>query len=131
MKEYYCRQNLQGEQTLLDIKRDLANGEIVRLNNQHETFYGCGFDQWVEDALKDTPHVTKVVLRNCEYGYGEEFIIKPKEEELTANDEELIEMAYSTTYPSSIRQYIEQADTKKCREILRGILENADNKWED
>ncbi|WP_280120450.1 hypothetical protein [Sangeribacter muris] len=52
-------------------------------------------------------------------------------EKLTANDEELIELAYSTTYRSSIRQYIREADTPRCREILTRILNDPDIDWED
>lgn len=54
-----------------------------------------------------------------------------KEDILTENDKELIELAYSTTYRGSIRKYIEQADTAKCRGILRRIMDDADVEWED
>lgn len=50
---------------------------------------------------------------------------------LTANDEELIEEAYSTTYRSSIRKYIADADTHTAKEILRSIMNNNDVDWED
>lgn len=50
---------------------------------------------------------------------------------LTANDEELIEMAYSTTYRSSIRKYIKEADTEEAREILTSILQDNSVEWED
>ncbi len=52
-------------------------------------------------------------------------------EKLTANDEELIELAYSTTYRSSIRKYIREADTARCREILTRIMNDPDVDWED
>lgn len=52
-------------------------------------------------------------------------------EKLTANDEELIEMAYSTTYRSEIRKYIADADTNTAKEILRSMLNNNDVDWED
>ena len=52
-----------------------------------------------------------------------------EKEKLTAHDEELIELAYSTTYRSSIRRMIREADTERCREILRLILDDAG--WED
>lgn len=54
-----------------------------------------------------------------------------KEEQLTANDEELIELAQSTTYRSSIRKYIEEADTERARYILTRIMNQADVDWED
>lgn len=54
-----------------------------------------------------------------------------KEEQLTANDEELIELAQSTTYRSSIRKYIEEADTERARHILTRIMNQADVDWED
>ncbi len=52
-------------------------------------------------------------------------------EQLTDNDRELIELAESTTYRSSIRKYIEEADTQYCREVLADILNNSDTNWED
>lgn len=54
-----------------------------------------------------------------------------EKEKLTVNDEELIKLAYSTTYRSSIRTMIQDADTERCRVILRGIMNNAGVDWED
>ena len=54
-----------------------------------------------------------------------------EEEKLTAHDGELIELAYSTTYRSSIRAMIQEADTEQCRIILRDIMNDADVEWED
>lgn len=54
-----------------------------------------------------------------------------QQRKLTANDEELIELAYSTTYRSSIRKYIREADTARCREILTRIMNDPDIDWED
>ena len=49
-----------------------------------------------------------------------------EKEKVTAHDEELIELAYSTTYRSSIRTMIQE-----CRIVLRRIMEDADVDWED
>lgn len=38
---------------------------------------------------------------------------------MTNNDYELLEMAMETTYASSIRSYIEEADTEECRKQLK------------
>jgi len=54
-----------------------------------------------------------------------------EKEKLTVHDEELIELAYSTTYRSSIRTMIQEADTERCRITLRGIMNDADVDWED
>ena len=54
-----------------------------------------------------------------------------EKEELTAHDDELIELTYSTTYRSSIRAMIQEADTEHCRTILRSIMNDADVEWED
>lgn len=54
-----------------------------------------------------------------------------EKEKLTAHDEELIELAYSTTYRSCIRRMIREADTERCREILRLIQNDDDADWED
>ncbi|MBR6746318.1 MAG: hypothetical protein IKL83_02955 [Muribaculaceae bacterium] len=52
---------------------------------------------------------------------------------MTANDEELIDMAHSTTYRSEIRKYIADADTNTntAKEILHSMLNNNDIDWED
>ena len=54
-----------------------------------------------------------------------------EKEKLTVHDEELIELAYATTYRSSIRTMIQEADTERCRIILRRIMDDADVDWED
>lgn len=54
-----------------------------------------------------------------------------EKEKLTAHDEELIELACSTTYRSSIRTMIQKADTERCHVTLRGIMDDADVDWED
>ena len=43
-------------------------------------------------------------------------------EQLTDNDRELIEMAYETTYRNSLEEYIRQADTERCKNIIREIM---------
>lgn len=43
---------------------------------------------------------------------------------MTDNDYELLEMAMETTYASSIRSYIEQADTEECRKRLKAMLKD-------
>lgn len=42
---------------------------------------------------------------------------------MTNNDYELLEMAMETTYASSIRSYIEEADTEECRKRLKKYLQ--------
>lgn len=54
-----------------------------------------------------------------------------EKKQLTAHDEELIELAYSTTYRSSIRTMIQEADTERCRVILQDIMDGAGVDWED
>ena len=46
---------------------------------------------------------------------------------MTENDLELLEMAMETTYASSIRSYIEEADTEECRKRLRAMLSNREH----
>lgn len=50
-----------------------------------------------------------------------------KMERMTDNDWELLEMAMETTYASSIRSYIKQADTEECRKRLRRMLANTEH----
>ena len=49
---------------------------------------------------------------------------------LTLFDEELIDLATSTTYKDSVRNYIKQADTSLAKKYLRDILLNDDIEWE-
>lgn len=58
-------------------------------------------------------------------------IMTMEKEKLTAHDEELIELAYSTTYRSRIRTMIQEADTERCRVILRDIMSDTGVDWED
>ena len=71
--------------------------------------------------------------------YKQEEEIKQQEENkhkvqsngLTLHDEELIDLAYSTSYRSSIRNYIREVDTNKAKQILKDILTDAEVEWED
>lgn len=54
-----------------------------------------------------------------------------EKEGLTAHDGELIELAYSATYRSSIRNMIQEADTERCRIVLRNIMDDDGVDWED
>lgn len=57
--------------------------------------------------------------------------MKMRKKTIKVSRERAIELAYSTTYRSSIRQYIREADTPRCREILTRILNDPDIDWED
>lgn len=50
---------------------------------------------------------------------------------MTQRDLELIDEAYSTTYRSTIRELIKEADTEECRKILRNLLDDIELTWED
>ena len=49
---------------------------------------------------------------------------------MTQQDKERIEEACSTTYRSTIKRLICEADTDECRERLHEIM-HSDNNWED
>ena len=51
IKEIYTRSH--DENKLKLIREELQQGRCVRVNNAHETFYGFGFDSWLEKGLKD------------------------------------------------------------------------------
>lgn len=44
------------------------------------------------------------------------------EQKLTPKDLELLDEAYSTTYKSTVRRLIRQAETEKCRQMLAEYL---------
>lgn len=58
-------------------------------------------------------------------------IHKPQSNGLSLNDEDLIDLAQSTTYRSSILRYIDMVDTQKAKKILKNILSSNDVEWED
>lgn len=58
-------------------------------------------------------------------------IHKPQSNGLSLNDEDLIDLAQSTTYRSSILRYIDMVDTQKAKKILKNILSSNDIEWED
>lgn len=44
---------------------------------------------------------------------------------------ELLEEAYSTTYRSTVRRLINEAESDELKNILRGMLSDKSNRWED
>ena len=74
-------------------------------------------------------------IRDCRLiGYSHGFPARKKlliMNELSAKDEELIEMAYSTTYRSSIRKMMNECESERAKAILKRIMENPDMEWED
>lgn len=50
---------------------------------------------------------------------------------MSEKDKERIEEAYSTTYRSTIRRLICEADTDECREALHHLLNDPETEWED
>lgn len=58
-------------------------------------------------------------------------IHSPQSNGLSIHDEELIDLASSTTYRSTIRKYIKLVDTPKAKKILRDFLSQNDVEWED
>lgn len=50
---------------------------------------------------------------------------------MSEKDLELLEEAYSTTYRSTIRRLINDAESEELRGILRGMLNDKSNRWED
>ena len=56
---------------------------------------------------------------------------KVQDNGLTPNDEEIIELAYATTYKSSRNLYLNAVDTDKARKIIEYIFSNPEIEWED
>lgn len=50
---------------------------------------------------------------------------------MSEKDLELLEEAYSTTYRSTIRRLIKDAESEELKGILRGMLNDKSNRWED
>ena len=50
---------------------------------------------------------------------------------MTEKDKELIEQAYETTYRSTIKRLMMQAETEECREALHHIMYDPEIEWED
>lgn len=50
---------------------------------------------------------------------------------MTEKDKERIDEAYSTTYRSTIKRLMMEADTEECREALHHMLCDPDMEWED
>ena len=77
MKEIYCKES---PEALEEIRKTLLAGEPVRVVNQYETFYGCMFDRWLREGIKDIDCDIEVLnynhFPNC--GYPWEYEIKVK-----------------------------------------------------
>ena len=50
---------------------------------------------------------------------------------MTQKDRELLEIAYSTTYRSTIKRLMAKAETEECHDALRNILRDRETEWED
>jgi len=74
MKEIYTTINTE---KLQEIKDTLANDGEVLVVNQYGTIYGCGFDKWLRDGLKDFDVNYEIVCYNhfIDYGYPWVYII--------------------------------------------------------
>ena len=56
---------------------------------------------------------------------------KVQDNGLTPNDEEIIDLARSTTYKSDKNKYLKAVDTDKARKIIEYIFSNTEIEWED
>ncbi len=72
----YTRQG--NRKAIAEIKGLLAKGLTVEVHNQHETFYGFGFDRWLEESMADTPCTIKATAQDRYLGFASEFIVSPK-----------------------------------------------------
>lgn len=50
---------------------------------------------------------------------------------MSEKDLELLEEAYSTTYRSTVRRLINEAESDELKNILKGMLSDKSNRWED
>lgn len=50
---------------------------------------------------------------------------------MTEKDKELLEQAYETTYMSTFRRLIMEADTEECREAIHQIMCDREMEMED
>lgn len=50
---------------------------------------------------------------------------------MTAKDRELLEQAYETTYRSTFRRLMLEAETEECREAIHHIMCDGEIEWED
>ena len=72
MERVYARQNLSGAN---DIKDALSKHGAIELHNEHETFYGFGFDGWLEKLLADIKCKIEIVGHDKWYGFPNKFIV--------------------------------------------------------
>ena len=56
---------------------------------------------------------------------------KVQDNGLTPNDEEIIDLARSTTYKNDKNKYLKAADTDKARKIIEYIFSNPEINWEN
>jgi len=75
MKKHYMRKE---NDKLELLRKDLQNGEQVKVFNEYETFYGADFDNWLREGIKDIPCDIKVTSWNHWYNYPWAYEITPK-----------------------------------------------------
>lgn len=74
MKTIYCKEH---PDTLKEIREELLAGSSVEVNNQYETIYGVGFDQWLRENIKDIPCSIKVTSMSSQEGLPWTYLITP------------------------------------------------------
>ena len=79
MKEVFCKEN---PEKLREIREELQAGRPVKVYNLYETFYGCGFDRWLREGIKDIPCKIEETTYNhfADCGYPWTYVITPKSE---------------------------------------------------
>lgn len=68
----FCREE---KDKLAQIIEHLKLGEKVVVHNEHETFYGTGFERWLTEGLSELTYAMECTEHDQFYGYGVTFEI--------------------------------------------------------
>lgn len=119
--DYWNFEDWDLTQELKNIYNELSKlTTVVKWNDRNTLVVKFSKDHDSTDDLDNELKVKKIANMHSSQSNG-----------LSIHDEELIDLASSTTYRSTIKKYIKLADTPKAKKILRDFLSQNDVKWED
>ena len=134
-----------GKKFIVKLNDDNFDTELDKLSDYFGETYNVDFDYDIEtDSIEIHKKRFEPLSSLIKKFNDQDNIISKKEQQakekekhkvqsngLTPHDEEMIDLAQSTTYRSDKNKYLKSVDTDKARKIIEYIFSDNDIKWED
>ena len=131
-----------GKKFIVELNDDNFDIELDKLSDYFGKTYNVDVDYDIEtDSIEIYKKKFKPLSSLIKKFNGQDNIISKSEQKekdkhkvqsngLTLHDEEMIDLAHSTTYRSDKNKYLKAVDTDKARKIIEYIFSDNDTKWE-